>query len=151
MTQLIPEPVKRSIGRLREDIHSALEHWMNRRNGDDNRDLSTFVSGPPVDIDDNGNEVTVVAEIPGFDEKDVKIEVEGNRLILRGRKQLEKEDRGNNYYRLARGVTEFTRVLPLPPGVDRDRVTAKYKNGLLRIVLPKTENARAKRVEVHAS
>jgi HSP20 family protein len=74
-----------------------------------------------------------------------------NRLILRGQKDLENEERGSNYYRLERGVTEFTRVIPLPPGIDADNARAKFKNGLLRIALPKSEDARAKRIEVQAS
>ena len=153
MTQIIPERVKRSISRLREDIHSMLDRWRHRRNdgATDGRQLSSMAFGPPVDFEDKDNEVVVVAEIPGFDENDVQIEVMDNRLILRGQKNLENEERGSNYYRLERGVTEFTRVIPLPPGVDADNARAKFKNGLLRIVLPKSEDARAKRIEVQAS
>ena len=153
MTQIIPEPVKRSISRLREDIHSMLDRWRHRRNdrAADGQQLSSMAFGPPVDFEDKDDEVVVVAEIPGFDENDVQIEVMDNRLILRGQKNLENEERGSNYYRLERGVTEFTRVIPLPPGIDADNARAKFKNGLLRIVLPKSEDARAKRIEVQAS
>jgi HSP20 family protein len=153
MTQIIPEPVKRSISRLREDIHSMLDRWRHRRNdrATDGQQLSSMAFGPPVDFEDKDDEVVVVAEIPGFDENDVQIEVMDNRLILRGQKNLENEERGSNYYRLERGVTEFTRVIPLPPGIDADGARAKFKNGLLRIVLPKAEDARAKRIEVRAT
>lgn len=153
MTQIIPEPVKRSISRLREDIHSMLDRWRRRRNDGptDGQQLSSMAFGPPVDFEDKDDEVVVVAEIPGFDENDVQIEVMDNRLILRGQKNLEDEERGSNYYRLERGVTEFTRVIPLPPGIDADNARAKFKNGLLRVVLPKAEDARAKRIEVRAS
>jgi HSP20 family protein len=153
MTQIIPEPVKRSISRLREDIHSLLDRWRHRRDGSDATDgqLSSTAYGPPVDFEDKDDEVVVVAEIPGFDEDDVSIEVVDNRLVLRGQKNLESEERGSNYYRLERGVTAFTRVIPLPPGIDADSARAKFRNGLLRVVLPKTENAKAKRIEVRAS
>ena len=153
MARIIPEPVKRSISRLREDIHSLLDRWRHRRNGGtkDGQQLSSMAFGPPVDFEDKDDEVVVVAELPGFDEDDVTIEVMDNRLILRGQKDLENEERGSNYYRLERGVTEFTRVIPLPPGIDADNARAKFKNGLLRVVLPKSEDARAKRIEVQAS
>lgn len=151
MTQLIPEPVKRSLSRLREDIHAVLDRWRHRRNGGAREQLSSTAYGPPIDFEDKDDEVVVVAEIPGFDEKDVRIEVIDNRLVLRGQKNLENEERGSNYYRLERGVTEFTRVIPLPPGIDADSARAKFKNGLLRIVLPKAENAKAKRIEVRAT
>ncbi|WP_422292534.1 Hsp20/alpha crystallin family protein [Candidatus Binatus sp.] len=52
---------------------------------------------------------------------------------------------------MERGVTEFTRVIPLPPGIDADNARAKFKNGLLRVVLPKAEDAKAKRIEVRAT
>ena len=153
MAQIIPEPVKRSISRLREDIHSMLDRWRRRRNdgATDGQQLSSMAFGPPVDFEDKDDEVVVVAEIPGFDENDVQIEVMDNRLILRGQKNLENEERGSNYYRLERGVTEFTRVIPLPPGIDADNARAKFKNGLLRVVLPKAEDAKAKRIEVRAT
>ena len=153
MAQIIPEPVKRSISRLREDIHSMLDRWRHRRNGGatDGQQLANMAYGQPVDLEDKDDEVVVVAELPGFDEDDVTIEVMDNRLILRGQKDLENEERGSNYYRLERGVTEFTRVIPLPPGIDADNARAKFKNGLLRVVLPKAENAKAKRIEVRAS
>lgn len=153
MAQIIPEPVKRSISRLREDIHSMLDRWRHRRNGGatDGQQLSSMTSGPPLDLEDKDDEVVVVAELPGFDEDDVSIEVMDNRLILRGQKELENEERDSDYYRLERGITEFTSVIPLPPGIDADNARAQFKNGLLRIVLPKAEDARGKRIEVRAS
>jgi HSP20 family protein len=152
MTQIVAEPVKRSLRRLREDIHSMLDRWRHRRSGGvmDRQQLSKMAYSPPVDFEDKGDEVVVVAELPGFDEDDVQIEIMDNRLILRGQKDLENEERGSNYYRLERGVTEFTRVIPLPSGIDADSARAKFKNGLLRVVLPKAENAKAKRIEVRA-
>jgi HSP20 family protein len=153
MAQIIPEPVKRSISRLREDIHSLLDRSRHRRNGGttDGHQLSSTAFDPPVDFEDKDDEVVVAVELPGFDEDDVTIEVMDNRLILRGQKELENEERGSNYYRLERGVTEFTRAIPLPPGIDADNARAKFKNGRLRVVLPKAEDARAKRIEVQAS
>jgi HSP20 family protein len=150
MTQLAPESLKRSIGRLREDVHGLLDRWFRRRSASGNGKLSNPGYGPPVEFEDRPDEVVVEAEIPGFDNKDVRIEVMDDRLSLRGRKNMENEERGQNYYRVARGMSEFLRVIPLPPGVDAERANAKYKNGMLRVVLPKAENARAKRIEVRA-
>jgi len=114
-----------------------------------NGQLLNLGYGPPVDFEDGPDEVVV--EIPGFDDKDVRIEVMDNRRILRGCKNMENDERGHNYYRMARGMSEFLRVIPLPPGVDAERASAKYRNGMLKVVLSKTENARAKRIEVRAS
>lgn len=154
MNQLLPESLKRSISRLREDIHSVLDRWTRRRNGASNASnwqISTASFNPVVELDDKGDEVVVVAELPGFDEKDVHIDIMDNRLVMRGSKKMEHEERGDNFYRVAKGVTEFTRMLPLPPGIDVQRANAKLKNGVLRVVLPKSEHAKARRVQIRAS
>ena len=152
MTQLMPESLKHSVGHLRQNVHAIFDRWLRRRTGTEgNGTISTLVYGPPVDFEDKGDEVVVVAEIPNFDNEDVSIEVRDNRLILRGEKKQESEERGDNYYRTARNLTAFTRIIPLPPGVDAERANARFKNGVLRVVLPKTEQARTQQIEVHAS
>jgi HSP20 family protein len=61
------------------------------------------------------------------------------------------EERGRNYYYTERSFGGFTRVLPLPCKVDVKRASAKYKNGLLRVTLPKAEHAKSKRIEVRSA
>jgi len=84
MAQIIPEPVKRSISRLREDIHSMLDRWRHRRNdgATDGQQLSSMAFGPPVDFEDKDDEVVVVAEIPGFDENDYALAANSDRCRL---------------------------------------------------------------------
>jgi HSP20 family molecular chaperone IbpA len=88
MTELVPETMKRSISRLRDNIHAGLDRWFRRRTRFENGKLSMLVNAPQIDVEDNGNEVVVVAEIPGFSDKDVCVEITDNRLVLRGGRSL---------------------------------------------------------------
>ena len=151
MNQLIPEPVKRSVSRLREDVHTAFDRWIRRRDSGGNGKVWNASLNPAINYEDKGDEVVVSAELPGFEDKDIRVEITGGRLILHGNKRLESEERGDNFYRAAKGMAEFTRVFALPPGIDAQRANAKLKNGMLRVVLPKTETAKAKRIQIRAS
>ena len=79
------------------------------------------------------------------------VEIANDRLILRGQKKLEKQERGRDYYHAERRFGAFTRVIPLPSEVDVKKSSAKYKNGLLRVVLPKANHANGTQIEVRAT
>jgi len=109
------------------------------------------LSGPAVDIEDCADEVIVTAEMPGLDKKDFEVEVEVDRLILRGEKKASKEKREGNYYYSETSYGSFHRVIPLPSEVDRDKADATYKHGVLKVKLPKTEEAKGRRITVKVS
>jgi len=92
---------------------------------------------PRVDITETDQEVKIAAELPGLDEKDIEVSLTGDRLTLSGEKKAEKEDKGENYYRMERSYGSFQRTIPLPIEVETDKVEATFKNGVLTVVLPK--------------
>jgi HSP20 family protein len=147
------------IEHLRTNIHEAVNRWLpgwrgrrsNPQNGDGWIQSMLEQGGPPIDVEEKDDEIIIRAEIPGLDKDDFKVEVADDRLILRGQKKLESEERGRGYYYAAHRFGAFTRVIPLPSEVDVKKVSAKYKNGLLRVVLPKTRNENARRIEVRAT
>lgn len=98
-------------------------------------------------------EYTVTAEIPGVDDKDVKLEIVDDTLTIRGEKKQEKEEKEKNYYRLERSYGSFQRVLSLPDDVDQDGVKANFKKGVLTITLPRKAlpKPEAKRIEIKAA
>lgn len=98
-------------------------------------------SVPAVDVVEHDKEFTVTAEIPGLTINDIDLSVSDNTLTIKGEKKEEKEDKAKNYYMSERKYGSFQRNLPLPHGVDRDKVTAKFENGVLSVVLPKTPEA----------
>ena len=106
---------------------------------------------PAVDIKEKDVEITIRAEQPGLEEKDIAVTVDDNVLILRGERRLEKEVKKENYHRMERVCGTFARAFVLPAHVDAANVKAEFKNGLLTLTLPKVENARARTVEVKAA
>jgi HSP20 family protein len=99
---------------------------------------------PSIDVKQSEKEIVVRAELPGLDEKDVEVLLSDDALTLRGEKRAEKEEKGKTYYHMERSYGSFNRVIPLPGGVDQKKVQAQFKNGVLTILLQKTEAAKTK-------
>ncbi len=93
---------------------------------------------PDVDIIDGEREVTVRAEIPGIDPKDLEVTVSGDVLTISGQKSEEKEERGKAFFRSERRYGAFRRSLMLPPRVDPLKVSAEVDKGVLTVRIPKT-------------
>jgi HSP20 family protein len=106
---------------------------------------------PSVDIKDKENEIRIEAELPGVSEKDVELSLSGDSLIIRGEKKHATEEKEKGYYRAERSYGSFERSIPLPVDVDRDKVEATFKNGVLNITLPKTKEAiqQTKKIPIH--
>jgi HSP20 family protein len=81
-------------------------------------------------------------------EKDIEIKVEDNNLILSGERRMEKEVKEENYHRIERSYGSFHRSFTLPNTVDRENIKASYKDGLLKVVLPKKEEAKPKQITI---
>ena len=112
--------------------------------------LKTF--NPTVDITEDEKAYHLSAELPGMDEKDMEVSIEGDVLTIRGEKRAEKEDNGKNYYRMERSYGAFHRAIPLPAEVEQEKVEASFKKGVLAITMPKTAVAlqHAKKIAVKA-
>jgi HSP20 family protein len=155
MAQLIPTSWKHALDNLREEVHHVLDRWLPRRETSPDRDgefwAPSLVSleSPGLDLTETDDEVVVTAELPGLDKEDVAVEVSGDRVLIRGEKKAATERKGRGYYSAEQSYEAFARAVALPCEVDADKATAKYKNGTLRLALPKTEQARAQRVKVH--
>ena len=92
--------------------------------------------------------LTVRAELPGIDPKDLDVTVVGNQLVLSGEKRESSESKEKGVYHSETRYGSFRRTLPLPEGVDTEHVDAQYANGVLTLRLPKTAPAAQKRIEV---
>lgn len=109
------------------------------------------VLSPRVDVAETDKEVTVTAEMPGLDEKDIDVSLERDSLVIRGKKEAKKEDKGKSYYHVERAYSSFYRTIPLPCEIDDKKIKATYKKGLLTIQLPKAPDATRfhKQIEIH--
>lgn len=103
---------------------------------------------PVVDIYEQGGDIVLKAELPGVDPKDADIRVENNTLTLRGERKLDNEIKRENYHRVERAYGTFSRSFTLPSVVDTDKIKAEYKDGVLRVTLPKREEAKPKQITV---
>ena len=105
---------------------------------------------PAVDVAETGDKVTVKAEIPGMEAKDIEISMVGDTLTIKGEKKAEREEKDENYHMVERSYGSFSRAMKLPVAVDADKVEATYKNGVLTVVLPKKEEVKPKAIEIKA-
>lgn len=110
------------------------------------RELEMF--SPDFDVKETPDAVVLQADLPGVDEKDVEISVDLNRLIVRGKRESEREEKGETYYACERSYGSFVRSFTMPSGVDTDNVHAEMKNGVLTIKVPKPAESRPKKVEL---
>ena len=103
---------------------------------------------PALDVYDQKDDLIVKAEIPGLSKEEIDISLEGNMLTIKGEKRKEEEVKEEDYYRSERAYGAFSRSIELPAAVQTDRVNASFKNGVLEIRLPKTEEAKKNVVKV---
>ncbi|MBA4091013.1 MAG: heat-shock protein [Sphingobium sp.] len=99
--------------------------------------FSSSLAWPNLELGETDIEVRITAELPGLNEKDVDITVEEGVLTLRGEKKAEVEDKDRGY--TERSYGRFERRISLPRGIERDKATATFRNGVLTITLPKSE------------
>jgi HSP20 family protein len=103
---------------------------------------------PALDIYEDKDKITVRAELPGMKKEDIEVSLVGNTLTISGERKEEKEGREGQTYRSERYLGRFQRTVTLPHQADPNKVQAEYKNGLLTVVCPISEDARRKQIEI---
>ena len=104
----------------------------------------------PAEVHDENDRIVVRLEAPGLEPADFDIEVRGDMLLIRGEKQLTREERQGQYFLTERTHGRFEQAVPLPTGVDESGAKASYRRGVLAITLPKRESATVRRVQVRS-
>ena len=113
---------------------------------EENWSLATW--SPTCDVFETDNEIVVKAELPEVKKEDVNVSIDNNILSIRGERKLSEETKKENYHRLERSYGEFFRSFTLPNFVDTAKINAEFKDGMLRVTMPKREEAKPKQVEV---
>jgi HSP20 family protein len=103
---------------------------------------------PAVDVYEEGDEIVVKAEIPGMSKEDIEVNLSDSVLTLTGEKKKEEEIKEHDYYRCERSFGSFSRTIQLPSEVKADQAKATFKDGVLEVHLPKTEEAKQKAIKV---
>ena len=117
-----------------------------------NRDEEEFSMeswNPVVDVYDNDDSIVVKAELPGIDKEGIEIDVKDRVLTLKGERSSESEVKDDNYYRRERSYGKFERAFNLPADVDPDNIKADYKDGVLKIDIPKPEEKKPRQITIH--
>src|SRR5262245_27208662 len=109
---------------------------------------ATTTWSPAVDIFETEGEIVVKAELPGMERKDITLNLERNVLTLKGERRFEKETKDENYHRIERSYGGFSRTFSIPATVAEEKIHAEYKEGVLKIVLPKKEQAKPKQIRI---
>ena len=158
MSNLVPSAWRESVGDLRDRITGIFDRWLPHRSEalpEKVREPWLAYLGtaalPAIDVEDTDDEIIVTAELPGLDEKDFSLELHDRRLVLRGEKKASREEKKRNYYYAESSYGSFYRTIPLPCEVNADNIRADYKRGILRVELPKTDEAKSKRIQVQVT
>ena len=157
MSKFFPANWLEQMDRLCGDVNRAFERWVpghpRGESGAEDSPAPSFwnACSPVVDMEEDESEIRVTAELPGLDRDDFAVEVVGDRLILRGEKKVERDDKKRDqHYRECR-YGSFYRALPLPCEVEADKIAATYKNGVLNLRIPKSETAKPRTIKVDIS
>lgn len=136
----------RDLRSLQDEVNRLFSTNLSRAFGDEGIARGAWM--PNVDIYENKDQIVLEAELPGMNREDFDLSIENNIITLRGERRFEKKDDGDNYHRVERAYGTFTRSFTLPQTVSSEGATAEYKNGVLRVTLPKREEVKARRIEV---
>ena len=137
----------RDLRNLQEEVNRLFTGNVGRSFDDEGIARGSW--SPSVDIYENKDHIILEAELPGMNREDFDLSVENNVITLRGERRFEKKDETDNYHRVERAYGSFTRSFTLPNTVTAEGATADYRNGVLRVTLPKREETKARRIEIN--
>jgi HSP20 family protein len=136
----------RDLRTLQEEVNRLFSTNLTRGFGEEGIGRGAWI--PSVDIFENKDQIVLEAELPGMKREDFELTIENNVITLRGERRFEKQDDTDNYHRVERSYGSFTRSFTLPQSVSAEGATAEYANGVLRVALPKREEAKSRRIEI---
>jgi HSP20 family protein len=136
----------------RRDPLAALRDEMNelraRLWGDEEQGWLAGTTVPSLDMTESDVALEIRMDVPGIKAKDIDIQLNGNIITISGQREEEKEEKGKTYHRIERRSGSFSRTLTLPCSVSQDEVVADYRDGVLTVTLPKSEESKAHKVKV---
>jgi HSP20 family protein len=141
----------RDLDRMQRDIDRLFGRVATGGDGRRQEAMAVTEWAPLVDITEDDKEYLIKAELPELKKEDVQVRVEKGNLILSGERRFEREEKEKKYHRIERAYGSFVRSFSLPEDADPSRVSAEFKDGLLRVHLPKSPSAKASTVDIKVS
>ena len=114
-----------------ERVHESVENW-----------------APAVDLKEHEQDYELIADLPGLSRDDINLTVVGDIVTLKGERKYEEDKESKGFHRVERSYGSFQRSFRIPEGVDAGKVDAQFKDGVLRVKLPKPEESKPKQIEV---
>lgn len=136
----------RELRGLQEEVNRLFSAGLTRSGGQEEIVQGAWV--PSVDVIEGKEAIVLEADLPGMSIDDVDVSIENNMVTIRGERKFEKRDETDNVHRVERSFGSFTRSFVLPRNVAAEGATAAYENGILRVSLPKKEEAKARKIEI---
>lgn len=137
----------REIVGIQEEMNRMFDNFFGMPRKVEKSDRELYWT-PRVNVEETDEQFEVTAELPGLNKGDVKIEVKDHVLTFTGEKKTENEKKDRNVHLYERAYGKFCRTFTLPDNVDVDNIAAEFKDGILRIDMPKTEEAKPRQIEV---
>ncbi len=103
---------------------------------------------PSCDVEETENEIVVKMDVPGIDEKEISLILSGDNLIIKGDRKIERDEKKKHFHRVERFHGFFERILPLPLSVDKEKINAEYKKGVLEVHMPKVPEVKPKEIPI---
>ncbi len=141
----------RDIMTLQDRMNRLLEEGFPKTRTQQYEGLFAGSWAPAVDIYEDDQGIVLKADLPDMDPKDVEVRIEDNTLYLKGERKMEQEVNENNYHRIERSYGSFARSFVLPHTVSPEKIAADYKNGVLKITMPKREESKPKQIKVNVN
>jgi HSP20 family protein len=149
MRSLIPWRTRgvRVMDELRDEMENMFERFFTEPLEGNGKGLMKAWA-PRVDVHETEKEIVVKADLPGVEPKEVEVTVVEGMLVIKGEKKEEKEEKKANYHRVERFVGSFFREIPLPAGVDAEKIVAASSKGVITITIPKKPEVQPKKIAV---
>ncbi|MDP2972769.1 MAG: Hsp20/alpha crystallin family protein [Deltaproteobacteria bacterium] len=144
--ELTPWRPFRDMERMRREMGRLWDSFFEERPRRKVEEVGEWL--PSLDVSETKNELVVKAELPGMDPKEIDISLSEGVLTIKDERKQEKEEKEENYHLIERSFGSFSRSIRLPRDVQGDKISASYKNGLLKVTLPKSEEAKKKEIKI---
>jgi HSP20 family protein len=133
----------RGLGDIQGEMNRLFENFAGRQSNS-----NSAMWWPAVDVHETQDDVVLRFEIPGVNEKDIHLSITGDVLTVRGERRFERDDTTETYHRVERAYGKFERSVHLSMRVQTDKVSASYRDGVLEVKLPKSEELKPREIKI---
>jgi HSP20 family protein len=140
--------LRREIDRLFDDFDGWSWRPSRRSHLDQFRCSERSIYVPAVDIAEKKDTFEITVEVPGMEKKNIEVKLSNDALLIKGEKKSEREENNKDYYLSERSYGIFDRYFPLPTGVDAEKISASFKNGILTVIIPKSVDAQKSEMKI---